>query len=308
LERLPAEVLAVVDRVKRDRRSGASQLTLLSLEALRLASAEVEADSLREFFGKLRLVGCLLSEAKPSMVSIANIAGRLLWELEKAAVESLSEARRLALNLSLKLAGGYREALRKAAFEASRLMAGVKAVATCSYSSLVLEAFRVAVENGLSFRVLAAESKVKGLSHGRNLAAKASSLGLKAEVHPDSKLSRMVKEASLVLLGADAVLPDGSIINGSPSLKLAGEAQREARSLYVVCDSFKISPSPMKAEEGFDLVPRELVGSLITEEGKTAFSMVREEGFRSGKLQAGFKGGARIVLFNTLRFLFSSFL
>jgi len=289
LKKLPMEVLAAVERIRKDRQSGASQLTLSSLEALRLASVMVEARSLEEFLGKLRLVGCLLSEAKSSMVSIANMAGRLLWELGKAAVESLAEARRLASSLSLKLAGEYREALGKAAFEASRLMAGVKAVATCSYSSLVLEAFQAAVNNGLSFRVLAAESKVKGISHGRNLAAEASSLGLKTEVYLDSRISRMMEEASLVLLGADAVLPDGSVINGSPSLKLSREAQRRNRPLYVVCDSFKISPSPMKAGEGFDIVPPELVESLIMEEGKTVFSMVKRKALEAENFKRALK-------------------
>jgi translation initiation factor eIF-2B subunit delta len=290
LKRLPAEVLAVVDRVRRDRWSGASQLTLLSLEALKLASEKLEATDHREFMEKLRLVGCLLSEAKPSMVSIANMAGKLLLKLEKAKLQDLWNARRTAVNLSLRLAEEYREALERAALEASKLMVGVQAVATCSYSSLILKAFKAAAERGLSFKVLIAESRVKGISHGVNLAGKVSNIGLNVGVFPDDKLNEMVRKGSLVLLGADAVLPDGSIINGMPSLKLAVEAQSQGKPVYVACDSTKISPSSMKPDEGFDLVPSKLVKALIIEKGKINLKMIRKTALEVKGLRRAFNG------------------
>lgn len=290
MKRLPAEVLAVVDRVRRDRWSGASQLTLLSLEALKLASEKLEATDHREFMEKLRLVGCLLSEAKPSMVSIANMAGKLLLKLEKAKLQDLWNARRTAVNLSLRLAEEYREALERAALEASKLMVGVQAVATCSYSSLILKAFKAAAERGLSFKVLIAESRVKGISHGVNLAGKVSNIGLNVGVFPDDKLNEMVRKGSLVLLGADAVLPDGSIINGMPSLKLAVEAQSQGKPVYVACDSTKISPSSMKPDEGFDLVPSKLVKALIIEKGKINLKMIRKTALEVKGLRRAFNG------------------
>jgi len=291
LKRLPAEVLAVVDKIRKDKWSGASQLTLLSLEALKLASEKLEATNPREFMEKLRLVGYLLSEAKPSMVSIANMAGKLLLKLEKAKLQDLWNTRRTAVNLSLRLAEEYRETLEKAALEASKLMMGAQAVATCSYSSLILKAFKAAAERGLNFKVLIAESRVKGISHGVNLAGKVSNIGLNVRVFPDNRLNEMVKEVSLVLLGADTVLPDGSIINGMPSLKLAMEAQSQGKPVYVVCDSAKISPSSMKPDEGFDLVSSKLVKALIIEKGKVNLKMVRKNSLESRRFKSALTTG-----------------
>jgi translation initiation factor eIF-2B subunit delta len=269
---IPKEAYEIIKRIREDKVSGASQLTALSLEALKSTLKNFSGEKFEELFGSLRTTARLLTEAKPTMPSIANISNKLLWRIRekprKLGRFSLREAKRLCEEELLKIALEYREKLGKTAENGSKLISEDDSIATCSYSSIIIEAFRIAKNEELRFKVLAASSISGSISHGLNLAEKLSQLGVKVQVYPDSMIGEMVKEASMVMLGADAILPDGSIINGEPSLRLALEAKQKAKPLYVVCDSMKISPVKIPIQEGFDLVNKDLIKNLVMEDGK----------------------------------------
>ncbi len=270
--RLPEEVLDAIDRIRRDRVSGASQLTRASLETLKLASEKAAGENFEEFFGSLRAAVRLLVKAKPTMASIANVSAIFLWKVKEKTSKlkpfSLAEARRISLEEALSLIAEYDGRLRRTILNGSKLIGEGEKVATCSYSSILVEVFRVAKSRRVNFRVLVAASTHRGVSHGENLAKKLSEFGVPAKVYPDSSIGEMLEEASLVMLGTDTILADGSIVNGKPSLRLAIEAEKRFKPLYVICDSLKISVKPPRIEEGFDLVDRNLIRAIITEEGK----------------------------------------
>ena len=263
-------ILEGLREIREDRHSGASQLTLKALKVLRLAAENVEADSLEDFLLRLKVIGVKIREARPSMAPLAHMAGKFLWNVRKALENqecSLEGARLVAANLAEKLAREYVEALRLAALNAAQLLVGGCLVATCSYSSQVAEAIGLAKARGNPLKVLVATSKHRGISHGLTLASKLRRKGVKVEVFADERLDAMASQASIILLGADALLPEGSIINGWPSLKLAEAAAKRGRPVYVVCDSSKISPYNLKPEEGFDLVPARLIRGIAMEMG-----------------------------------------
>ncbi len=71
-------------------------------------------------------------------------------------------------------------------------------------------------------------------------------------------------------MGADSVLRDGRLINGLPTYELALAAKGRL-PFYVVCETLKFNPRvssmQVKLEEGFDLIPPELITGIITEAG-----------------------------------------
>lgn len=169
-----------------------------------------------------------------------------------------------------------RSATRRAARRAADLISDGDVVITCSYSAAVLKSFEAAKKQGRLFSVIAARSEGKdGRSYGEAMARKLASAGIPAEVVPDDALESAAARASLALVGADTVMPDGAIINGAPTLRLAQAAKRRAVPFYVVCETSKFlagRDAPM-LEEGFEVVPGELVDGIITERGPRAAAL-----------------------------------
>ena len=73
------------------------------------------------------------------------------------------------------------------------------------------------------------------------------------------------------LIGADAVYPGASVVNGAPSLGLARWCADRRLAFYVVCDSLKLSAQAAKESaalpRGLERIPMRYVTSLITERG-----------------------------------------
>ena len=285
----PSPILTQIERIRRNRVSGASQLALESLKTLRLAVESFPAESLRELLGGLKEVCLQVYRAKPSMASLAHLAGKFLWRLKASIREeaTLEENRTVALRILREMEKEFLGGLRKAAVEGSKLVCEGSLVATCSYSSMVAESLRLAKLRNVKFKVLVAESRLGNLKHGSRLAEQLSKNGIESQVFPDHRLGRLVEKASMVLLGADGIQPDGTFVNGFPSLALVREAAKLDKPIYVVCDSSKTSPFLLEVKEGFDVIPLKLVRGVATERGILGLKEVEnllEEAARYGEL------------------------
>jgi translation initiation factor 2B subunit (eIF-2B alpha/beta/delta family) len=77
----------------------------------------------------------------------------------------------------------------------------------------------------------------------------------------------------LVLVGADSVLADGSLINKIGTKKIATMAEREGILFCALCESAKFSTADFLGEQIqiveslFDLTPAEYVSTVVTELG-----------------------------------------
>ena len=89
---------------------------------------------------------------------------------------------------------------------------------------------------------------------------------------PDDELPSAVRQADLALIGADSVLPDGAVVNGTPSGLLAETAHNAGRPVIVAAGPTKRveedSPALVwlrrgRLEAGFDLVPAELIHGIF---------------------------------------------
>jgi len=147
-------------------------------------------------------------------------------------------------------------------------------VITCSYSSTIFKTFKIAKQQGKKIDVLVAESKSGNgkFRYGRVLAGEIESNGIATEVFPDDAIYHYTSRAEKVLVGADSILADGSLINGIPTYKVALAARENGVPFYTVCETTKFNVlnylgRKAKLEEGFDLTPSNLITGIITENG-----------------------------------------
>ena len=238
-----------------DREHGATELARLALDIL--ASA-VERLGERDREASLERVAGQLTRAKPSMAAVKNAVARALADARLAQGaeprQAVERARRW-----------LDEAARAAAEQAAALLPADGAVLTCSYSSSVVNACAAAARAGKRVRALAIESRVGDIAYGERMAHALAVHGISTEIVADSALARGVDGVDLVLVGADRVLPDGSLVNGVPTRALA-ERMAGVAPLYVVCETFKLDDE-RSMERGFDLVPAALITWYVTERG-----------------------------------------
>lgn len=121
-----------------------------------------------------------------------------------------------------------------------------------------------------------------GLRASRWLAAR----GLDVVVLPDGALPTVVRQANNVIVGADQVLADGSVVNRCSTYSLSLAARYSGVPMLVACQRIKLSGNTsVEIEETeqlfgmlpegvtarapvFDLTPRDLIDSILTESGR----------------------------------------
>ncbi len=240
-----------------------------------------------------------LTTARPSMAAVANTVARVCaagWppgapprpddetDRVRAALTSLrDEAERLAT--------GWDSAAAAIATHA-RPLAGAR-VFTHSRSGTVERVLTARAQPALQ-AVVVTESRPggEGVAAAQALAA----TGLTVTLVADSAVGLFAHEADAVVLGADSVRADGSLVNKIGSFPLALAARAAGIPVYVLCETLKIAPEgwPLILEEMdaaellpdpipgvtarnvyFDHTPAAYITAIITETGALAPDAVR---------------------------------
>jgi translation initiation factor 2B subunit (eIF-2B alpha/beta/delta family) len=233
-----------VERVRNDEEHGASWLAKEAVEAVSEA-AELGEDPIE--------LGRRLVEARPAMGAIAGALGRVL-AAGKSPEQIVEEAQALVAS---------RERASKAI--AVLIQPYVKGVVlTHSASSTVREALLHTPPD----RVVCTISDPVG--EGRGLAEDLRAAGLTVELVDDSDAEHAAATVNVVLLGADTVFLDGSLVNKLGTKGIAKAAKKAGVPVIVACEIIKLLPEDPwdpEDEERFDLTPAESIDMYVTEEG-----------------------------------------
>ena len=266
---MDSEVYQRIRDIKHDSTHGASWLAREAGGVLKRAAesaCEMRDQDLLDYLGNI--VGELVC-ARPGMAPIANYVARFMWEVREEAKggEKESRLREFAIGLAAKYIQDSKKAVKKAAEHAAEMLAGTDRVMTCSYSSTITETFGLAKGAGKDIEVIVAESRVGDKKYGELAAQELVSRGVSTLLISDDAVLDHITRAGVVIVGADSVLRDGSVINGVPSYRVAEAAGQSGIPFYAICELAKFNPVDIKVEEGFDLVPPPLVTGIITENG-----------------------------------------
>jgi translation initiation factor eIF-2B subunit delta len=276
--------LAIAE-IRGDRGCGASELARRCLAILADAARALPAADAADLRERLLALAAGLAMARPSMAPIQNLLRR--WR-EGSGIDTgmdLSLARRAAAERAEILIDASRRAVTECAAQTARLLGPGRTVMTHSLSSTVAEVCRLLKDGGL--RMIVTESRP--LNEGGRLAERLSAWQVPTLYITDAQMGLFVAQADAVLVGADSVLADGSVINKAGTSLLALAAREWGVPFYVCCESFKwrgAGESPPELEEMapaelgapgwprvtvrnvyFDLTPARLVAAWIDETG-----------------------------------------
>jgi len=268
-------VRPTVETVAEDRDHGAASISIRALEVLRDEAALAVERGDGDWDALAGLARELLA-ARPTMTVVANRVNRAMTA---AADDRTPEAVEESAHATIADALVADDA---AAATAGDRFAGARLV-TLSRSGTVSAALARADPEA----VLVAESRPGG--EGVGVAERLAADGMDARLASDAGLAWELADGGpydAVLVGADTVLADGSVVNkvGTRAAALAGA--HEDVPVYAVAASDKVSPEadptlepgdPAAVYDGdadidvsvplFDVTPSELLAGVVTEEG-----------------------------------------
>ncbi|QCW03470.1 NUDIX domain-containing protein [Natrinema pallidum] len=277
-------VAPTVRSIAADDDHGAASLSVRALEVLRDRAGVIvddrsdsEADPAVEW-DELTALADRLLEVRPSMAVLRNRVNRTMADADG---RDRAAGARAVLESALSNIDRALSADADAAATASDRLDGT--VATLSRSGTVLEALEMAEPS----RVFVAESRpaCEGVTVAERLAETTAST---VTVHTDAAAAHVLARDAInrVVVGADTVRPDGSVVNKAGTRALAIAADREGIPVSVVAATDKVSTrEDVNLESGarsavydgdapidvlnpiFDVTPADCIDEIVTERG-----------------------------------------
>jgi eIF-2B alpha/beta/delta-like uncharacterized protein len=288
------KIARLTDEIRNDKTQGASQLARQAMAVLKVAAEHSQANSVEHFLKELKGVGKGLMEARPAMAPIFNIVNRYLVALSLVSPgQGVGYLKGLAVSKADELARVSLQAIAEITSCGLGLIAEGDKIMTHSYSSTVMAVLGEALAEGKRIEAIATRSGVGRT--GQRIALELGRRGVKVTFIDDTAVGLYVSSANKVMVGADRVCADGTIVNGVGTYPLALAAQKAAIPFYVLCETLKFDHR-MKSDEVdleekepsevigrvklppqvsvknpyFDLTPLELVTGIVTENGLLA--------------------------------------
>jgi len=232
----------MLQRLRTDNVSGATTLVELALDILETFATQKASQTPHAFVTALETLVDAVLAAQPSMAVMINLAQQALQacpdDLPLTTVRQQLQQTLAAFRRDLRAST---EALCQRALA---VLPSQSTVLTYSNSATVVAALRYAYEHGRIRRVLLSESRP---AYDRRLQALALlAYGMTVEYSIDMALFERLAEANVVVVGADAVLPD-YLVNKLGTHALARLAQLQGIPCFSLCAANKFLPTAATA-------------------------------------------------------------
>lgn len=282
---LPPSVEEAIGSIAEDHTSGASRIARVALETMALLVVEAKGHPKPE---DLRAAAERISAAQPAMAVVHNVVF-MFTQLAGEGLDPMAVRQQLRDELDTAKERVARTYLKIAPEDA--------VLVTTSFSDNVLATLQALHEKGRVSRVHVLEARP--LLEGRFMVVALQEAGIPASLAPDALGPSLVANASGVLIGADSVLRDGSVVNKIGSYGLALAAKAHGKPFHVACETLKFDArheaaswpgstamNPLEVWENpperievvnryFEVVPASLVTAIVTERGSYAPDLVK---------------------------------
>lgn len=281
---------------------GAGRIARAAAGELLEYSQRIANNDIDDFNKNMKFAAEMLVATRPTAVSLPN-AVRAVMRYKGASVdEAKVDIKRLAQGF---IAGSENAVKRIGEIGARRVRDGDTIMTHCN-SSAAISIIAEAHAEGKDITVIATESRprLQGLLTIRQL----DNHGIKTSLIVDSAVRYFMKEVDLVVMGADAVTVNGSVINKIGTSQLAMAAHESRTNVIIAAETYKFSPRTILGElveieerdeaevlsreklaelpnvsvknPAFDVTPREYIDLICTEVGaippEMAYVIIKE--------------------------------
>jgi ribose 1,5-bisphosphate isomerase len=282
-------VSAIAERMRRLEVKGARNVAIAALRAIDELAQKTKAKNRKIFLQELTKARGILFESRPTEPLMRNAVNWVLCNADSSEKTKVSDLSRVVASCSCEFLRSLEQSREQIAeIGANRIPNGAVIFTHC-HSSTVTYMLRKAKEKGKSFEVICTETRP--VLQGRITAKEMVKLGVKTTLIVDSAAHSFIREADLVIVGADALTAEGDVVNKIGSAAIATLAHEARVPLYAVSELLKFDPATFCGEDepieersrdevwkeapemlivrnpAFDVTRRDFVQGIICEEG-----------------------------------------
>ncbi|MEF8771884.1 ribose 1,5-bisphosphate isomerase [Halodesulfurarchaeum sp.] len=297
------EVESTAEDIEEMEIRGAATIAAAAAEALGAQAAASDAPDPDAFEAEMRRAATELYETRPTAVSLPNALRFVLQGMEGKTVEAKRESIRSAGRRFRNDLETAQERLGR--IGANRLRDGDVIMTHC-HSTDALATVEHAVSDGKHIEAFVKETRPR--NQGQITASQLRDMGVPVTMIVDSAAHRYLNDVDHVLVGADSIAADGSVINKIGTSGLAVNARDRGTPIVVAAQTLKLHPGTltghtveieMRAETevisaddradigeitvenpAFDVTPPRHIDAIITERGQfppeSIVSLMRE--------------------------------
>jgi ribose 1,5-bisphosphate isomerase len=281
-------VRVTADRIRKLEVQGARNVAIAAIQSIEELAKTTKAETRKEFMKELSAAKATLFASRATEPLMRNAIRWITSQVEnsgKEEVDALAEVVSSSSSKFLKNLEASKECI--AEIGAKRIRDNMVVFTHC-HSSTVTHLLRKAKE-GKTFEVVCTETRP--VFQGRITAKEMLALGVKTTFLVDSAARSFMRNADLVIVGADAITSEGNVINKIGTGTIALLAHEARKPFYVVTELLKFDPATVcgeyeKIEErspdevwkgapeklnvrnpAFDVTRRNFIHGVICEEG-----------------------------------------
>lgn len=279
-----ASVKKIISDIKSLKIQGARDVAKAGACAMAEAAKKSKAKTFSAFEKDLRKTAENLVKARETEPALRHVVASILASVKKEESNDIKMVKQMTSNLCSHWLQEIDAMLTSIAHNGASLIKKNDVILTHCHSNNVMAILTLAKRQGKKFHVIVTETRPlnQGLMTAREL--------LKARVPVtygvDAAAGYLMKSAKKVIVGCDALLPDGSLVNKVGTFPIALLAKRMGKPFYTAGEIFKftkevtieqrdpkevIQPSRLKGAKivnpAFDVTPAEYIEKIITEKG-----------------------------------------
>jgi ribose 1,5-bisphosphate isomerase len=230
------------DRIRNMEIRGAVKIGRAAASAMKEEAKSIQTDDLQVFNEQMRKAYRLLYSTRPTAVTLPN-ALRYVMRYEAKTVD---EARRAIIaNADAFIANSESAVKRIGEIGAHRIKDGDTILTHCN-SSVAFQIFETAFKQGKNINVVATETRPR--QQGYITVDFLQKVGIPTTLILDSAVRYYMKKVDLVIVGADAITANGSLINKVGTSQVALAANEARVSFICAAETYKFSPGSVLGE------------------------------------------------------------
>ncbi len=291
------QVSRIIRDIKGLKIQGAREIAKAGLKAVEIEARRSRAKTSKVFVSDIEKTAVNVSKSRPTEPGLRHMLSSILLSVKGFETEDVKKLRSFTLKAIDNLLDNLESALDRIAENGASLIKSGDMILTHCHSHSVVAILRKAKAQGKKFRVIVTETRplYQGVMTAKDL------LRSKIPVlySEDSAIGHFMKVTTKVLVGCDAILPNGAIVNKIGTLPLAIVAKHFGKPVYVAGGTIKITPDvqiefreageiiePKKLpgakiiNPAFDVTPPEFIDQIITEKGAVGPDMLERLGTR----------------------------
>jgi len=242
------DLLDTAEKIRSMEIRGAALIGRAAAGALKDFALAIEPSGIDEFNAEVGRAADVLLNTRPTAVSLSN-AIRMVMRYRGGDLDSARKS--LSKNADDFVERSLLAVERIGEIGSRRIRDGDTILTHCN-SSVALSIIKTAFDSGKDIKVIATESRPRYQGH---LTIKTlDGWGIATELVVDSAVRTVINEVDEVIVGADVVTANGSLVNKIGTAQIALAASEARTSFMVAAETYKFSPQTLMGE----LVPIEM--------------------------------------------------